>query len=68
MVFIDDLDRCLPDRAVEVLEAIKLFLDVEGCVFFIAVDRDVIERVVRVQYAGYLVGEDEGTGNVSIAG
>lgn len=59
VVFIDDLDRCLPERAVEVLEAIKLFLDVPGCVFFIAVDRDVIERVVQVQYADYLVGEDD---------
>lgn len=68
VVFIDDLDRCLPERAVEVLEAIKLFLDVRGCVFFLAVDRDVIERVVRVQYASYLVGEDESTGDVPIAG
>jgi len=66
MVFIDDLDRCLPGRAVEVLEALKLFLDVKGCVFFVAVDRDIIERVVRVQYASYLVGED-GEG-VPIAG
>jgi len=68
VVFIDDLDRCLPERAVEVLEAIKLFLDVKGCVFFIAVDRDVIERVVRVRYASYLVGEDERGSNVPIAG
>ena len=68
VVFIDDLDRCLPERAVEVLEAIKLFLDVPGCVFFLAVDQDVIERVVRVQYASYLVGEDESTGKVPIAG
>lgn len=68
VVLIDDLDRCLPGRAVEVLEAIKLFLDVKGCVFFVAVDRDVIERVVRVQYASYLVGEDEGAGGIPIAG
>ncbi|MEA3339275.1 MAG: SUMF1/EgtB/PvdO family nonheme iron enzyme [Chloroflexota bacterium] len=68
VVFIDDLDRCLPGRAVEVLEAIKLFLDVPGCVFFISVDRDIIERVVRVQYAGYLVGEDEDARGVPIAG
>ncbi len=60
VVFIDDLDRCLPGRAVEVLEAIKLFLDVKGCVFFVAVDRDIIERVVQTQYTGYLLGEDEG--------
>jgi energy-coupling factor transporter ATP-binding protein EcfA2 len=58
VILVDDLDRCLPKRAVEVLEAIKLFLDVPGCVFFLAVDRDIIERVVQVQYADYLVGRD----------
>ncbi len=57
VIFIDDLDRCLPERAIEVLEAIKLFLDAPGCVFFIAVDRDVIEQVVQVQYSSY---EEEG--------
>ncbi len=68
VVFIDDLDRCLPERAIEVLEALKLFLDVPGCVFFIAADQDVIERVVRVQYAGYLVGADEKERDVPITG
>ena len=67
VVFIDDLDRCLPDRAVEVLEALKLFLDVPGCVFFISVDRDIIEQVVKVQYASYLVGGEDKNG-IPIAG
>ena len=26
VVFVDDLDRCLPEKAIELLEAIKLFL------------------------------------------
>ena len=30
IVFVDDLDRCLPEKAIEVLEAIKLFLEVRG--------------------------------------
>jgi formylglycine-generating enzyme required for sulfatase activity len=68
VIFIDDLDRCLPARAVEVLEAIKLFLDVKGCVFFIGVDRDIIEQVARMQYASYLTGEDESEGNAPAAG
>lgn len=50
VLFVDDLDRCLPARAVEILEAIKLYLDVPGCVFVIAADREVIERVVQSQY------------------
>ncbi|MCB0214354.1 MAG: SUMF1/EgtB/PvdO family nonheme iron enzyme, partial [Anaerolineae bacterium] len=52
-VFVDDLDRCLPDKAVEVLEAVKLFLDVPGCVFVLGVARDVIEEGIRVRYADY---------------
>ena len=50
VIFVDDLDRCLPEKAIEVLEAIKLFLDVEGCVFVIGVDRGVIERGIQVKY------------------
>ena len=34
VIFVDDLDRCMPEKAIEVLEAIKLFLDVEGCALF----------------------------------
>jgi formylglycine-generating enzyme required for sulfatase activity len=52
-VFVDDLDRCLPDKAVEVLEAVKLFLDVPGCVFVLGIARQVIEEGIRVRYADY---------------
>ena len=44
VVFIDDLDRCLPDRAVEFLKIIKLFLDIEGYLFILGIDRDVVEK------------------------
>lgn len=50
VVFIDDLDRCLPEKAVEVLEAIKLFLDVQGCVFVLGLDRTVIARGIEIRY------------------
>jgi predicted KAP-like P-loop ATPase len=30
---IDDLDRCLPENSLKVLESIKLFLDTSGCAF-----------------------------------
>ena len=52
-VFVDDLDRCLPDKAVEVLEAVKLFLDVPGCVFVLGIARQVIEEGIRVRYRDY---------------
>jgi hypothetical protein len=50
VVMIDDLDRCLPEKAVEILETIKLFLDSEGCVFILALDRDIMERAIAVKY------------------
>jgi formylglycine-generating enzyme required for sulfatase activity len=50
VVFIDDLDRCMPEKAIEVLEAIKLFLDVEGCVFLLGLDQDVVARGVELKY------------------
>lgn len=49
-VFVDDLDRCLPEKAVEVLEAIKLFLDVPGCVFVLGLDREVVARGIEIHY------------------
>lgn len=51
IVFIDDLDRCPPEKIVEVLEAIHLFLDVVGCVFVIGADQRAIERGIEVKYA-----------------
>jgi len=51
VVLIDDLDRCLPESALEVFEAIKLFLDAPGCGFVVAVDREVIRSGLAVRYA-----------------
>ncbi|MCR6524462.1 hypothetical protein BFM98_14155 [Lysinibacillus sp. AR18-8] len=44
VIFIDDLDRLKPSIAVSLLEVIKLFLDIEGCIFVLAVDNRVIEE------------------------
>ena len=46
VVMIDDLDRVRPGRALEMLEAIKNFVDVPGCVFVLAVDYAVIQQGV----------------------
>ena len=42
VVFIDDLDRCLPKGALSVLESMKLFFDLDGFVFVVGLDKDVI--------------------------
>ena len=50
IVLIDDLDRCQPDRIIETLEAIKLFLSVEKMTFIIAADENVIQYAIRKKY------------------
>jgi len=44
VIFVDDLDRIRPARALELLEAIKNFIDVQGCVFVMALDYEVVQR------------------------
>lgn len=50
VAFIDDLDRLSPEKAVEVLESIKLFLDLAGCVFVLAIDYQVVVKGVAQKY------------------
>jgi hypothetical protein len=50
VIFIDDLDRCLPNKVVNILEAIKLFMDVEGCVFVLGLNKDIIEKGIMHKY------------------
>jgi tetratricopeptide (TPR) repeat protein/Cdc6-like AAA superfamily ATPase len=50
VIIIDDLDRCLPDQTLQILETVKLFLDVRGCVFLLAVDREIVEQAIAVRY------------------
>ncbi len=50
VVFVDDLDRLHPSKAVELLEVLKLFLDCENCVFVLAVDYEVVTLGIRQKY------------------
>jgi Cdc6-like AAA superfamily ATPase len=50
IVYIDDLDRCRPDRVVEVLETISMLADT-GCAFFVvAFDPTMVRRSVEIIY------------------
>lgn len=42
IIFIDDLDRLPPLKALEVLETLQLFLHIKNCVFILAVDYEVV--------------------------
>jgi hypothetical protein len=50
VVFVDDLDRCLPLNALEVLESMKLFFDFQGFVFVVGLDQDAVERAIEEKY------------------
>lgn len=59
VVFIDDLDRLNPGKAVELLEVLKIFLDCDNCVFVLAIDYSVVSQGVKEKY-GDLIGDDKG--------
>jgi predicted KAP-like P-loop ATPase len=46
VVFIDNLDRCLPENAIHTLEAVRLFLFMPKTAFVIAADEDMIRHAV----------------------
>lgn len=49
-IFIDDLDRCRPSFALETLEDIKHFFDIEDLIFVFAVDMNQLSFSVRKNY------------------
>ena len=49
-VFIDELDRCRPSYAVEMLETIKHIFDIKGVVFVVATDTEQLQHAVKVIY------------------
>src|SRR5258708_3667748 len=50
VVFIDDLDRCLPENAITVLESLKLFIGNAHCIFVLGMDHSVVEAGIKIRY------------------
>lgn len=50
VVLIDDLDRCSPERIIDNLEAIKLFLNVEQTAFVIGADPRIVKHAIATRY------------------
>jgi len=51
VILIDDLDRCSPERIIENLEAIKLFLNVENTAFVIGADKRIVQHAIDWRYS-----------------
>ncbi|WP_439821953.1 KAP family P-loop NTPase fold protein [Pseudomonas sp. HLG18] len=49
-IFIDELDRCRPTYAIELLERIKHFFELEDCRFVIASDSKQLAHSIRAVY------------------
>lgn len=50
VVFIDNLDRCLPANSIHTLEAIRLFLFLPNTAFVVAADEDMIRHAVSEHF------------------
>src|ERR1035437_359641 len=48
--FIDNLDRCLPDHAIQTLEAMRLFLFMPKTAFIIAADEDMVRHSIKKHF------------------
>ena len=59
VILIDDLDRCLPPRIIETLEAIKLFVLVPRTAFVIGADPRIVRHAIATRYVKQQIGEDD---------
>ena len=58
VVLIDDLDRCIPSVAIEILESVKLFMFTSKTAFVIAADEDMIKYAVKSHFPDMVREED----------
>ncbi|WP_299528833.1 P-loop NTPase fold protein [Ulvibacterium sp.] len=56
---IDELDRCRPNYAVEVLEKMKHLFSVEGVVFALSIDKIQLGHAIRGVYGSEYINSDE---------
>jgi uncharacterized protein YjbI with pentapeptide repeats len=48
VIFVDDLDKCSPGKAFEILEMIRVFHDIEGFIYIIGISHDMIVKLSKV--------------------
>jgi hypothetical protein len=54
ILFIDDLDRCAPDRIVDVLETLSMLADTGRGFFVLALDPTTVRRAIELKYEDVL--------------
>ena len=49
IVYVDDLDKCSPKKALELLEIIRVFQDVEGFIYIIGISHDILIKLGNIE-------------------
>lgn len=62
VVFIDDLDRCLPETVVDTFEAIRLFLNTPKTAYVLALNQNVVESAIDSRYPEITKADGAGLG------
>lgn len=55
VIFIDDLDRCLPQNAITVLESLKLFMGDARCVFVLGMDHHIVQSGLKYRFEDKII-------------
>lgn len=51
VVFVDNLDRCMPEQTIRTLEAMRLFLFMNKTAFVVAADQEMVRQSVKAFFA-----------------
>jgi len=58
VLFVDDLDRCQPEKVVDVLQAVHLLLAYPLFAVVVGVDQRCLRQSLRMQFKGLLAGDE----------
>ncbi|MCF6193737.1 MAG: KAP family NTPase, partial [Kangiellaceae bacterium] len=50
ILYIDDLDRCIPSQVVSILETLSVLFDSDRCVFLLGIDKPKVIRAIEAHY------------------